>query len=69
MERNVDCVRHAHALNRRQLLVLEKRFSDEELAALCFDLGVDYENVPGSTKAARAIAIKTHFERLPRAHE
>jgi hypothetical protein len=57
-------------VNRRQLrLVLENRFSDDELRALCFDLGVDYENLPGATKAARAISIITYFERIQQAQE
>jgi hypothetical protein len=60
----------APSLNRRQLrIMLETRFSDEELRALCFDLGVDYENLPGATKAAKAIAIIGYFERMHRAEE
>ena len=49
--------------------MLENRFSDEELQALCFDLGVDYENLPGATKATRVIGIVTYFERMHRSEE
>lgn len=53
--------------SRRQLrLLLESRFSDDELRALCFDLDVDYENLPGSTKAGKTIAIVGYFERVGR---
>ncbi len=46
--------------------VLETRFNDDELRALCFDLRVDYENLPGTTKAAKAIEIIAYFERMNR---
>ncbi len=53
--------------NRRRLrMVLETRFTDEELQALCFDLGVDYENLKGETKVARVIAVIGYFERMHR---
>jgi hypothetical protein len=55
----------APELDRRQLRrILETRFNDDELRALCFDLRVDYENLPGATKAAKAIEIITYFERM-----
>ncbi len=55
----------APALDRRQLRrVLETRFNDDELRALCFDLRVDYENLPGATKAAKTIEIIAYFERM-----
>lgn len=56
--------------SRRQLrLLLETRFSDDELRALCFDLDVDYENLPGSTKAGKTVAIIGYFERVGRIDE
>ena len=60
----------APGVNRRALrLVLDTRFSEDELRALCFDLGVDYENLAGATKAARVIAIISYFERVQRSPE
>jgi hypothetical protein len=57
-------------LDRRRLrTALETRFSDDELRGLCFDLRVEYENLPGATKAAKAIAIIEYFERMHRAEE
>ena len=35
----------------RQLLT--KRFSDGELRTLCFDLGVEYEDLPGQARRTR----------------
>jgi hypothetical protein len=37
--------------------LLAERFSDDELRALCFDLGLDYENLRGGGKAARALDL------------
>lgn len=39
----------------RELLIA--RFSDNELKTLCFDMGIDYENISGSTKSAHAIEL------------
>lgn len=56
--------------NRRRLhMVLKTRFSDEELLGLCFDLGVDYENLAGTTKAARVMALIGYFERMHQEEE
>lgn len=50
-------------------VLLETRFSDEELQALCFDLSVDYENLKGTTKSAKAMALIGYFERMHRLGE
>jgi hypothetical protein len=42
---------------------LSDLFSEEELRTLCFDLGVDYENLPGSGKIGKAREIVAYFER------
>ena len=50
----------------RQLL--SKRFSDGELRTLCFDLGVEYEDLPGAGKADKArelVDYMDRYERLP----
>ena len=54
---------------RRLRMVLETRFTDEELQTLCFDLGVDYDNLKGANKAARVIAVIGYFERMHRQGE
>jgi hypothetical protein len=38
-------------------------FSDSELNDLCFDLGVDYENLPGQTKGDKARELIRYAER------
>ena len=48
----------------RQLLV--ERFSDDELRTLGFDLGVDYEGLPGAGKAAKARELVAYLERRMR---
>jgi tetratricopeptide (TPR) repeat protein len=43
--------------------ILTDRFDEEELRTLCFDLGVDYDNLPGRGKAAKARELAAYFER------
>jgi hypothetical protein len=38
-------------------------FSDSELRDLCFDLGIDYESLPGEGKAARARELVAYCQR------
>ena len=45
----------------RQLLV--SHFNESELRDLCFDLGVDYEGLPGESKSDKARELVAHFER------
>ncbi len=51
---------------REQLRAL---FSDSELRDLCFDLGIDYENLPGAAKGDKARELILHVERLGRLPE
>lgn len=51
----------------RQLL--DSRFSLEELRTLCFDLDVEYENLPGEGKAAKARELIAHMQRHGRMPE
>ena len=48
----------------RQLL--SQLFSKEELAALCFDLGVDYDSLPGDGTTAKVVEMIEHFSRAGR---
>jgi hypothetical protein len=54
---------------RRLRMTLESRFSEDELRGLCFDLGVEYEDLPGASKPAKVIAVIGYFERMHRADE
>lgn len=49
--------------------ILTERFSDEELRALCFYLIVDYENLPGEGKTAKARELIAFCERHNRVTE
>lgn len=43
--------------------ILTTRFSQEELRALCFDLGVDYDSLPGEGTFGKATQLVAHYER------
>jgi nucleoside phosphorylase len=45
----------------RQLLA--ERFSSEELQTICFDIGIDPDNLPGQAKSARARELISYLER------
>ncbi len=49
--------------------MLTDRFSEEELRTLCFQLGVDYEVLPGRGKADKARELVQYLERRDRVHE
>ena len=42
------------------------RFGEGELKDLCFDLGIDYEDLPGQGKADKARELVAHCERRDR---
>lgn len=54
-------------LNREQLVglrqALEDRLSDDDLRTLCFDLGVDYEDLPGQRKSIKIQELLMYFVR------
>ena len=54
-------------LNREQLVslrqTLEDRLSDDDLRTLCFDLGVDYEDLPGQRKSIKIQELLMYFVR------
>jgi hypothetical protein len=45
---------------------LERHFSDDELRALCFDLSVPYDDLPGRTRPAKITALIEHLDRRGR---
>ncbi len=48
--------------------LIDQHFTAEELRQLCFDLGIDYENLPGDTRIAKSQALVAHclrHNRLP----
>ena len=53
-----------HLIRLRQ--ILDARFSRDELRTLCFDLDVDYENLPGECKASKARELVIYLERRGR---
>lgn len=44
-------------------LTLTERLDREEIQAICFDLGIDYDNIPGSTKSARVRELLAYLSR------
>jgi hypothetical protein len=51
----------------RQILV--SRFSEEELQTLCFDLGIDYDDLPAQGRAGKARALIAHLGHRDRVRE
>jgi hypothetical protein len=45
---------------------LERHFNDDELRALCFDLGVPYDDLPGRTRPGKITALIEHLDRRGR---
>jgi hypothetical protein len=43
--------------------ILATRFSESELRTLCFDLGIDYDDLPGQEKASKARELIAYLER------
>jgi hypothetical protein len=50
----------------RLYLTVEGQFNESELHNLCFQLGVDYENLGGEGKAARVQALISYLHRRGR---
>ena len=46
--------------------LLGQRFDEEELRDLCFDLGVDYDDLRGEGKASKARELVSHLDRRGR---
>jgi len=49
--------------------ILEERFNEGELNTLCFDLGVDYDNLSGQRQADKARELVSYLERRNRIPE
>ena len=43
--------------------LIEQYFNDDELKNLCFDLHIDYDNLPGETKSAKCRELISHCQR------
>jgi hypothetical protein len=49
--------------------IIATRFNRGELRDLCFDLGVDYDDLPGAGKASKARELVDYLSRRRRTHE
>ncbi len=48
----------------KQLLqILQENFSDDELRLLCFELAIDYEDLPGSGKKRKSLELISYAQR------
>ena len=54
-----------HSLRR----ILVTYYNQEELDTLCFDLSIEYDDLPGEGKAGKARELITHLARRSRIHE
>lgn len=43
--------------------LLDRHFSTDEIAGLCFELGVNWDNLKGETKAGKVRALIQHSEK------
>lgn len=61
------------SVDRNQLVQLRQffdtHFSEDELRTVCFDLGVDYDNLAGAGKAGKARELVAYHERHGRISE
>jgi hypothetical protein len=48
---------------------ITRYFTDNDLKNLCFDLGMDYEDLPGETKNGKVRELVAHCERIDRIPE
>lgn len=48
---------------------IDRYFDDNELRDLCFDLGIDYQNLSGDNKSAKIRELIMHCERYGRYQE
>src|SRR4029453_4379083 len=48
---------------------LDQWFGDEDLRTLCFDLGIDYDDLPGRAKADKARELLSELDRRGRIPE
>jgi hypothetical protein len=63
----VEPVPRADSVDRVKLRrLIEGAFSTSELNDLCFDLGIDHENVPGEERSARVRELIRYCERHSR---
>jgi hypothetical protein len=62
-----DASRRNYLVRLRQ--ILDTSFDEGDLRTVCFDLGVDYENLPGEGKANKARELVIHLERCGRIPE
>jgi hypothetical protein len=56
-----DTSERAELTRLRELLTT--RFNEGELRTFCFDLGIDYDDLPGAGKADRARELVSYYER------
>jgi hypothetical protein len=59
----------ATELRLRLRAVLDAVFSENDLRDLCFDMDIDYDNLPGSGKSARARELILYCENRGRLNE
>ncbi len=69
----VDSPPEAENLSRKKLArlrqILADYFSQDELRTLCFEIGVDYEDLPGDGKGSKARELVIYLERQERIPE
>ena len=62
---DVDPNPHLPQLIRLRMLLMES-CGDDDLRVLCFDLGVDYDDVPGTVRSTKVVELLTYLDRRHR---
>lgn len=58
-----DSIQQRRERREKLFIILHEKFNLEEIRELCFMLEMDYENVRGETKKAKALDLALHFHR------
>jgi DNA-binding NtrC family response regulator len=68
-EESAQRPKYSVELHRRLRRILDTRFAEGELRTLCYDLDLDYDDLPGDGKADKARELVRHLERHDRLSE
>lgn len=60
---SLESVQQRRERREKLFIILHEKFNLEEIRELCFMLEMDYENVRGETKKAKALDLALHFHR------
>lgn len=63
---DVDLLHNVSQTNSRLLMAMQLSFSEEELQVLCFEMGLNFDNISGTTLDAKIVSLISMVQRLGR---